>query len=172
MGERQDVKTERITQHRRSPRSAVAVCWFVAAAVPISATPVAAESVPAVHDSIIVEGNRRVEADTVRSYFQAAPDGQLDDAARDAALKALVATGLFDKVTLARSGERLIVRVKEAPVLDRVAFEGNRKVKDADLTAAIESKPRGSLQRAAIQADVGRIVEAYRHPGRDEVSVA
>jgi outer membrane protein insertion porin family len=138
----------------------------------MSATPVAAESVPAVHDSIIVEGNRRVEADTVRSYFQAAPDGQLDDAARDAALKALVATGLFDKVTIERSGERLIVHVKEAPVLDRVAFEGNRKVKDADLTAAIESKPRGSLQRAAIQADVGRIVEAYRHTGRDEVNVA
>ena len=33
------------------------------------------------------------------------------------------------------------------------------------------SKPRGTLQRAAVQADVGRIIEAYRHVGRDEVSV-
>ena len=63
------------------------------------------------------------------------------------------------------------MHLTEAPVLDRVAFEGNKKVKDADLTAAIESKPRGTLQRAAVQTDVGRIIEAYRHVGRDEVSV-
>ena len=35
----------------------------------------------------------------------------------------------------------------------------------------IESKPRGTLQRATVQADVGRIIEAYRRVGRDEVSV-
>ena len=69
------------------------------------------------------------------------PDGRFDDAARDAALKALIATGLFDKVSIDRSGERLVVHLSEAPVLDRVAFEGNKKVKDADLTAAIASKP-------------------------------
>ena len=37
---------------------------------------------------------------------------------------------------------------------------------------SIESKPRGTLQRAAVQADVGRIIEAYRHAGRDDVRVA
>ncbi len=136
----------------------------------LSVTSVAAET-PS-RDPIIVEGNRRVEAETVRSYFRAAPDGRFDAAACDAALKALVATGLFDKVSIERVGERIVVRVTEAPVLDRVAFEGNRKVKDADLSAAIESKPRGTLQRAAVQADVGRIIEAYRHAGRDDVRVA
>ena len=95
-------------------------------------------------------------------------DGRFDDAARDAALKALIATGLFDKVSIERAGERLVVHLTEAPVLDRVAFEGNKKVKDADLAAAIESKPRGSLQRATVQSDVSRIIEAYRHAGRDE----
>ena len=100
-----------------------------------------------------------------------APDGRFDEAARDAALKALIATGLFDKVTIDRAGERLVVHLTEAPVLDRVAFEGNKKVKDTDLPPSIESKPRGTLQRAAVQADVGRIIEAYRHAGRDDVSV-
>jgi outer membrane protein insertion porin family len=93
-------------------------------------------------------------------------------AARDAALKALLATGLFDKVTIDRAGERLIVHLTEAPVLDRVAFEGNKKLKDKDLTAVVESKPRGTLQRAMVQSDVGRIMEAYRHAGRDDVGVA
>ena len=124
------------------------------------------------HGSIVVEGNRRVEAETVRSYFHADSGGRFDEAARDAALKALIATGLFDKVSIDRSGDRLVVHLSEAPVLDRVAFEGNKKVKDSDLAAALESRPSGTLQRAAVQADVGRIIEAYRHVGRDDVNVA
>ncbi len=120
---------------------------------------------------IEVEGNRRVDAGTVRSYFHAAPDGRVDEAARDAALKSLVATGLFDQVSIERAGERLIVHLHESPVLDRVAFEGNKRIKDTELTAAIESKPRGALQKSLVQSDVARITEAYRRLGRDEVIV-
>ena len=141
----------------------------------LSAQAIAAESPSQVdvkaRDVIEVEGNRRVDAATVRSYFHAAPDGHFDEAARDAALKALVATGLFDKVTIERAGERLVVHLHEAPVLDRVAFEGNKRIKDSELSAVIESKPRGTLQRAAVQSDVGRIIEAYRHAGRNDVGV-
>jgi len=122
--------------------------------------------------AITVQGNRRVDADTVRSYFHAAPDGRFDDAGRDTALKALLATGLFDKVTIERAGERLIVHLVEAPVLGRVAFEGNKKIKDTELAAVVQSKPRGALQRAVVQADVGRIIEAYRHVGRNDIKVA
>ena len=164
------MKVERITQHKRSPWSQVAG-WWLAAALGLIPAGALAEATPSARNSIVIEGNRRVDAETVRSYFHAAPDGRFDDASRDAALKALIATRLFDKISIDRSGERLVVHLTEAPVLDRVAFEGNKKVKDADLTAAIESKPRGTLQRAAVQTDVSRIIEAYRHVGRDEVSV-
>jgi outer membrane protein insertion porin family len=143
----------------------------VAALTLLSAPAIAAENSAQTRDAIEVEGNRRIDAATVRSYFHPTPDGRLDEAARDAALKALVATGLFDKVTIERAGEHLVVHLHEAPLIDRVAFEGNKRVKDSDLTAAIESKPRGTLQRAAVQADVGRIMEAYRHVGRDDVGV-
>ena len=122
-------------------------------------------------ESIEVSGNRRIDAETVRSYFHAAPDGRFDEAARDAALKSLLGTGLFTNVTIERKGERLVVHLAEAPVLDRVAFEGNKKIKDKELGAVIESKPRGALQRPVVQADVGRIMEAYRHAGRDDVGV-
>ena len=122
-------------------------------------------------ETIVVEGNRRIDAETVRSYFHAAPDGRLDPAALDAALKALIATGLFDNVTIDRKAGRLVVHVSEAKVLGRVAFEGNKKIKDADLEALVQSKARGGLQRATVQADVGRIAEAYRRIGRDDVSV-
>jgi outer membrane protein insertion porin family len=173
-----DVMKGWIAPGRRCRRSRAAGALLVAALGLISAPAHAAENVeqardtdPQTHSVIVVQGNRRVDADTVRSYFHAAPDGRFDDAARDAALKALLATGSFDDVKIERAGERLIVHVTEAPVLDRVAFEGNKKIKDADLTAVVQSKPRGALQRAVVQADVGRIMEAYRHVGRDDVGV-
>jgi outer membrane protein insertion porin family len=122
-------------------------------------------------ENIVVEGNRRVEASTVRSYFRASASGRYDEAARDAGLKALIETRLFDKVSVERSGEKLVVHVHEAPILGKVAFEGNKRVKDTDLTPVIESKPRGSLQGAVVQSDAEKIVEAYKHLGRDDVSV-
>ncbi len=49
-------------------------------------------------NSIVVHGNRRVEAETVRSYFKPGPNGQLGPAQIDDAIHALYATGLFEDV--------------------------------------------------------------------------
>jgi len=122
-------------------------------------------------DDIDVQGNKRVDIATVRSYFHASPDGHFDEAARDAALKALIGTHLFENVSIERSGEKLVVHLHEAPVLDKVIFEGNKRVKDTELTPSIESKPRGSLQRSTVQADVNHIIETYKRLGRDDVTV-
>jgi outer membrane protein insertion porin family len=121
--------------------------------------------------SIVVEGNRRVEADTVRSYFKLAPGERLDSAKIDAALKALYGTGLFQDVRISQSGGKLIVTVVEAAVIDKIAFEGNHRLKDEQLLQEIQSKERGALSRAAVQADVQRIIEIYQRNGRFDVSV-
>jgi outer membrane protein insertion porin family len=98
--------------------------------------------------SITVEGNRRVELETIRSYFKPGPGGKLDQGSIDDGLKALIATGLFQDVKINQAGGRLVVTVVENPVIGRIAFEGNRKVKDDQLTTEIQSKPR-SGRRAA-----------------------
>jgi outer membrane protein insertion porin family len=156
---------------RRRARSRAAGALVIAALALFSAQAFAAETTAPPRETIEVEGNRRIDAETVRSYFHAAGDGRFDEAARDAALKALLSTGLFDKVEIEHAGERLTVHLHEAPLLDRVAFEGNKKIGDTELKAVVEAKPRGTLQRAVVQADVGRIMEAYRHVGRDDVGV-
>jgi len=121
--------------------------------------------------SIVVEGNRRVEADTIRSYFKVAPGERLDAAKIDAALKALYGTGLFQDVRISQSGGKLIVTVVEAPVINKIAFEGNHRLKDEQLLQEIQSKERGALSRAAVQADVQRIIEIYQRNGRFDVTV-
>ncbi|HET7806340.1 MAG TPA: outer membrane protein assembly factor BamA, partial [Pseudolabrys sp.] len=122
-------------------------------------------------NSIVVEGNRRVEADTIRSYFRPGPGGRLGPEQEDEALKAMVATGLFSDVRISHSGNRIIVTVVENPVINRVAFEGNKKAKDEQLQAETQSKPRGTLSRPTVQADVQRIIEIYHRSGRFDVSV-
>jgi hypothetical protein len=97
--------------------------------------------------SIIVEGNRRIEAQTIRSYFHVRPGGQLDDATADAALKDLLATGLFQDVRISHARDRLVVTVVENPVINRVAFEGNKSVKDDQLRGELQSKAAGPLSR-------------------------
>ncbi len=121
--------------------------------------------------SIVVQGNRRVEAETVRSYFKAGPGGQVGPAQIDDAIHALYATGLFEDVHLSHENGRLVVSVVENPVIDRVAFEGNKKAKDEQLKAEVQSKPRGTLSKPMVQADVQRIIEIYHRSGRFDVSV-
>src|SRR6516165_4483538 len=43
--------------------------------------------------SIVVQGNQRVEADTIRSYFRPGPTGHLDAFQIDEGVKALISTG-------------------------------------------------------------------------------
>ncbi|SHH82570.1 outer membrane protein assembly factor BamA [Bradyrhizobium erythrophlei] len=121
--------------------------------------------------SIEVAGNRRVEIETIRSYFKADPGGRLDQAEIDDGLKALIETGLFQDVKISQTGGHLLVTVIENPVIGRIAFEGNKKIKDEQLTGEIQSKAQGTLSRPMVQSDAQRISEAYRHSGRYDVSV-
>ena len=122
-------------------------------------------------NTIVVEGNRRIEAETIRSYFKVGPGEPLDDAAINAGLKALYGSGLFQDVHISRSGGRVIVTVVEAPVIDRLAFEGNSRLKDEQLKEEIQSRERDSLSRAKVQADTQRIIEVYQRSGRFDVTV-
>lgn len=136
------------------------------AAVAVSA-PAAAQNV----NSITVEGNRRVEVETIRSYFHAGPGGRLSQADIDDGLKALIETGLFQDVHIDQRGGHLVVVVVENPVIGRVAFEGNKKIKDEQLAAEVQSKPRGTFSRPMVQSDALRIAEIYRRSGRYDVRV-
>ncbi len=122
-------------------------------------------------NSIVVQGNRRIDADTIRSYFKLAPGEHLDAAKIDAGLKALYATGLFQDVQISQSAGKLIVTVVEAPVINKIVFEGNHRLKDEQLTQEIQSKERGPLSRASVQADTERIIEVYQRNGRFDVKV-
>ena len=121
--------------------------------------------------AIAVEGAARVEAETVRSYLLVREGDSFDPLRIDRSLKSLFSTGLFADVTLRREGNTLVVVVAENPVINRIAFEGNKRLKDEELAAEISLKPRVIYTRSKVQNDVNRIQTIYQKSGRFAVSV-
>ena len=115
--------------------------------------------------NIRVEGNKRVEPETVRSYLTFTTGDAYDPAQIDESLKALFATGLFEDVRIRREGSTVVIVVQENPIVARVAFEGNREVEDDTLASEVQLKARAVYTRARVQADVQRILDVYRRQG-------
>ncbi len=107
----------------------------------------------------------------MRSYLLVQPGDGFDADRIDKSLKALFATGLFSDVTLRREGDSLIVRVVENPVINRIAFEGNKKLSDQSLTDEIQLRPRIVYTREKVQSDVKRILDLYRRNSRFAATV-
>lgn len=115
---------------------------------------------------IVIEGNQRIELSTIQNYLTLQPGSLYSSAEADKSLKALFATGLFADVNLRLQGSSLIVRVTENPVINRILFEGNRRVQADQLRSELQLKPRQVYTRSKVQTDTQRIQQIYRRTGR------
>ncbi|MGE0225341.1 MAG: outer membrane protein assembly factor BamA [Acetobacteraceae bacterium] len=121
--------------------------------------------------AIQVEGNQRIEEGTIRSYMLVQPGDTFNADRIDRSLKTLYATGLFQDVRLLRSGNTLIVRVVENPIVNRVAFEGNKKLTDEQLRAEVQMRPRAVFTPSVAEADRKRILDLYAKRGHYDATV-
>ncbi len=116
--------------------------------------------------NVSIEGNQRIEGGTILSQAgiargETVSAGQLNDAAQR-----IRASGLFEDVQVIPQGNTLVIRVIEYPTINRVAFEGNRRIKDADLQGFIESEPRQVFSPSRVERDIAIMTEAYEQNGR------
>ncbi len=125
----------------------------------------------AVVSRIDVEGNQRVDDETIRAYVTIKPGRSFSAEDVDESLKALFETGLFADVRMARRTSVLVVTVVENPIIDKVAFEGNKKYKDIQLASAVRSRARGIYTQATVESDTQRLLEFYRRSGRFQASI-
>ena len=121
--------------------------------------------------AIRVQGNQRIEESTIRSYMLVQPGDAFDPDRLDRSLKSLFSTGLFQDVSLQRQGGTLNVKVMENPIINRIAYEGNRKLTDDQLLKTVQLKPRSVFTPQLAQADRQRILNAYAKAGRYAATV-
>ncbi|MBO0662359.1 outer membrane protein assembly factor BamA [Jiella sp. MQZ9-1] len=120
---------------------------------------------------IVVRGNSRVDADTIRGFMQIKPGQNVTAADQDAAVRRLYSTGLFSNVRVSQSGSTLTVQVDENEVVNQVLFQGNSKLKDKQLMDAVQTAPRGAYSKSIVDADVDAIKKAYTSIGRSDAVV-
>ena len=122
--------------------------------------------------NIAIRGNQRIEPETVGSYLPIQAGMPAEQEYLDLSLKTLFNTGLFSDVKLEMTPDgTLIIDVTENPIVNRVIFEGNKRVKDEKITEEIQLAPRTVYTRSKVQADVQRIIEMYRAKGRFAATV-
>ena len=141
------------------------------APAPAPARPQPARPGAPVIEEVIVEGAQRIDAETVLTYLAVKEGDPFDPSAINRSLKTLFATGLFADVTIRPEGSALIVRVVENPIINRIAFEGNRRIDDEALEAEVQLRPRVVYTRTRVQNDVRRVLEVYRRSGRFAATV-
>jgi outer membrane protein insertion porin family len=119
------------------------------------------------NQNIVVEGATRGDADAIRGYF-----GGTDQASVNRGVDDLSATGMFSKVSAKIVDGKVVVSVVEkGKVVNRVAFEGNNKLKSDQLTVEIQSKARAGYDDAVATGDVDRIKGAYKKIGYSDIKV-
>ncbi len=116
--------------------------------------------------SVKIEGNQRIEAGTIRSYMLVQPGDPFDPERIDRSLKSLFATGLFKDVMINRDGNSLVVKVIENPIVNQIAFEGNKKLTDANLRAELQLRSRAVFTPQLAAADRQRLLDLYAKKGR------
>ncbi|RPI36342.1 MAG: outer membrane protein assembly factor BamA [Hyphomicrobiaceae bacterium] len=133
----------------------VVVSWFVGTAF-------AADAITTVE----VVGNRTVGAESIRSHLRAGRTGNISAAQIDEALKSLFATGFFADVRIDRRGAKLLISVKENPVIAKIGFQGNVNADKSKLEPLLGLKAQARYTAAKAHADALKVRDFYRSQGR------
>lgn len=137
--------------------SLVVPCVLLVRPVPVAHAQVVSQ--------VVVEGNQRVERDSVLAYLHVAPGEAITPDKIDQSIKALFQTGLFADVRIFRRGNSLVVQVEENPLINKVGFEGNSDLGQDKLVKEVQLHERSVFTRAKVQADVERLLALYRRSG-------
>ena len=121
--------------------------------------------------NITVQGNERIDTSTVMSYVTLEPGKQYNQEQADQSIRHIYDSGLFSHATVRLTGATVIINVRENPMVGKIVFEGNKKIKRDVLERELTLKPRMVMTKARVREDVDRIIDIYRKSGRYGVHV-
>ena len=139
---------------------------FLALSVILVSLPQGAEAQNYRFTNVSIEGNKRIEAGTILSYAGIARGQTVSAAELNDAYQRILGSGLFESVSLEPQGSRLVIAVREYPTINRISFEGNRRIKDEELAGFINSRSRLVYSPTKAERDAEIIAEAYNQNGR------
>ncbi|WP_298862958.1 outer membrane protein assembly factor BamA [uncultured Sulfitobacter sp.] len=117
-------------------------------------------------NTVSIDGNQRIGDSAILSQAgiargQAISAGELNDA-----YQRLNNSGLFESVSITPQGRTLKITVVELPTINRISFEGNRRIKDEALSSVVDSTARRVFNPTLAEKDANSIAQAYSNDGR------
>ncbi|MTH64749.1 outer membrane protein assembly factor BamA [Paracoccus shanxieyensis] len=149
---------------RKLGKGALALISALAVTAPVAMIPGTASAY--VFNNVRIEGNQRIEPATILSYLDLPRGRDVSGGDLNAAVQRLQNSGLFESVEVTPSAGTLVVRVAEYPTISRIAFEGNSRLKDENLSEIVKSQARRVYSPAQAEADAAAISQAYAGQGR------
>ncbi|MFP4275024.1 MAG: outer membrane protein assembly factor BamA, partial [Paracoccaceae bacterium] len=151
---------------RKALRNNVAAASIAALSSALALLPDAARAQSYQFSSVAIEGNERIEPGTILSYADIARGETVSAADLNAAYQRILGSGLFEEVEILPQGSRLVIRVDEFPTVNRISFEGNRRIDDEALSQIVQSQSRRVYSPSRAEQDAAAITEAYSQQGR------
>lgn len=126
-------------------------------------------------EAVRVEGNKRVEAEAIKSVIQSkkGEEYNLDKINKD--LRAIYQMGYFTDVQVetedGAEGKILIFKVKEKPSIASINFVGNKHISDKDLKEECGIKEYSILNLNEVKQSINRLKDLYRQKGYYQINI-
>ena len=133
--------------------------------------PVAVSAQNTSYSSVVVEGNVRIDSESVLRFADLPASGTVSANRLNAAYRGIADSRLFEDITIEQRGRTLVISVVEYPTINQISIEGNSAIKDEDLITLVKSEPRHVYNPAQAEEDATAIAEAYRVAGRYAATV-
>ena len=115
--------------------------------------------------AITVNGNRRMDDESIRIMSGASIGDNITNNELNEIARRLHSSGHFSEISATLDGNRLLIRLAEAPIINQVTIEGNSKVSSEDLRKEIRLAARNPFTEATVGADVQRMLMLYQRMG-------
>ncbi len=152
-------------------RPARVVCGCVGAAllfglIGVLASPQTAHAQTNRYDAITVEGNIRIDTESVLRFASLPSSGAVSASELNSAYRRIADAAVFESFEIRPEGNRLVISVVEFPVINEISIEGNDLIEDGPLMAVVRSTPRHVYRPSLAEQDAAAIAEQYRIAGR------
>ncbi len=123
-------------------------------------------SEPVIIKEIKIQGNLRAEDDGIRVRLKAHEGQPFKSAVVRDDVKSIYEMGFFDDVKADLSSDGILTYiVKERPYIKEVSIQGNSKVSNEKIEAALGIKPRTILDRDKVSMGVEKVRKLYNDQG-------
>ena len=117
-------------------------------------------------EKIDIEGNQRISSETIKMFAGVSVSDDLSESDLNEILKKLYNTNFFDLVSVKIFKNKLLIKVKENPIIQNITFEGIKSSKILDeLRKSVVLKSRSSFSEFLLNKDRIKIQNYLKEKG-------